>query len=131
MTGVLSMLMSYPWASTSFCLIGGFRPGVAERLGLGPEHCMAHNPKLVYGLVTGWGQDGPLSQTTGHDINYIALAGILEAQKSDQGQVIDAAMLDGILYQMSLYFTLAATDSWREKRGSNQLDGGAPYYRTY
>ena len=128
---------------------------------------MAHNPKLVYGRMTGWGQDGPLSQTAGHDINYIALAGalhaigptdgpplpplnlvgdygggviylacgllagILEAQKLGQGQVIDAAMLDGILYQMSLYFTLAATDSWREKRGSNQLDGGAPYYRTY
>ena len=154
-------------AETSDGLIEGFRPGVTERLGLGPNDCLACNPKLVYGRVTGWGQDGPLAQTAGHDINYIALsgalhaigpkdgpplpplnlvgdygggalylacgmlAGLLEAQKSGQGQVIDAAMLDGVLYQMSLYFTLGAAGRWQEERGSNHLDGGAPFYRTY
>ena len=148
-------------------LIEGFRPGTAERLGMGPEECLARNPKLVYGRVTGWGQDGPLAETAGHDINYIALsgalhaigpadggplpplnlvgdygggalylacgllAGLLEAQKSGRGQVIDAAMLDGVLFQMSLYFTLAAMGRWQETRGRNHLDGGAPYYRTY
>ena len=55
----------------------GFRPGVAERLGLGPDECLARNPKLVYGRMTGWGQDGPLAHAAGHDINYIALAGAL------------------------------------------------------
>ena len=152
---------------TADALIEGFRPGVTERLGLGPVECSERNPKLVYGRVTGWGQDGPLSQTAGHDINYISLAGVLdaigpangrpfpplnlvgdygggamylvcgllagllEAQKSGQGQVIDAAMLDGALFQMSLFFSLSAIGRWREERGSNHLDGGAPYYRTY
>ncbi|HLH28887.1 MAG TPA: CoA transferase, partial [Acidimicrobiales bacterium] len=59
-------------------LTEGFRPGVAERLGLGPEDCLARNPKLVYARMTGWGQDGPLARTAGHDIDYIALAGALE-----------------------------------------------------
>jgi alpha-methylacyl-CoA racemase len=59
-------------------LMEGFRPGVAERLGLGPDVCLARNPKLVYGRMTGWGQDGPMAQTAGHDIDYIALAGALE-----------------------------------------------------
>ena len=112
-------------------LIEGFRPGVMERLGLGPDACFARNPKLVYGRMTGWGQDGPLAQAAGHDINYIALTGalhaigrageapvpplnlvgdfggggmllafgivcaLLEAQRSGQGQVVDAAMVDG------------------------------------
>src|SRR5271170_7808841 len=112
-------------------LIEGFRPGVAERLGLGPDDCLARNPRLVYGRVTGWGQDGPLAQAAGHDLNYIALVGalhaigrhggpptpplnlladyaggalylafglvcaILEARQSGQGQVVDAAMVDG------------------------------------
>jgi alpha-methylacyl-CoA racemase len=60
-------------------LIEGFRPGVMERLGLGPDACFARNPKLVYGRMTGWGQDGPLAQAAGHDINYIALSGALHA----------------------------------------------------
>jgi len=154
-------------AETSDGLIEGFRPGVTERLGLGPDDCLKRNAKLVYGRVTGWGQDGPLSQVAGHDINYIALsgalhaigpadgpplpplnlvgdygggamylacgmlAGLLEAQKSGAGQIIDAAMLDGVLFQMSLYFTLGAAGRWRERRASNHLDGGAPFYRTY
>src|SRR5438105_14850919 len=58
-------------------LIEGFRPGVTERLGLGPDVCLARNPKLVYGRMTGWGQDGPMAQAAGHDINYIGLAGAL------------------------------------------------------
>ena len=60
-------------------LIEGFRPGVMERLGLGPEPCLARNPRLVYGRMTGWGQDGPLAQAAGHDINYIAISGALHA----------------------------------------------------
>lgn len=152
---------------TADALIEGFRPGVTERLGLGPVDCFGRNPKLVYGRVTGWGQDGPLAQTAGHDINYISLAGalhaigsangpplpplnlvgdygggamyltcgllagLLETQKSGKGQVIDAAMLDGALFQMSLFFSLSVMGRWLEERGSNHLDGGAPYYRTY
>ena len=148
-------------------LIEGFRPGVTERLGLGPDVCRAQNPRLVYGRVTGWGQDGPLARTAGHDINYISivgalhaigpaggpplpplnlvgdygggamyltcgmLAGLLEAQESGRGQIVDAAMLDGALFQMSLYFSLHAAGRWRGERGGNDLDGGAPYYRTY
>ncbi|RMF17746.1 MAG: CoA transferase, partial [Candidatus Dadabacteria bacterium] len=60
-------------------LFEGYRPGVAERLGVGPDECMAENPKLVYGRMTGWGQDGPLAQAAGHDINYISLSGALRA----------------------------------------------------
>ncbi len=148
-------------------LIEGFRPGVTERLGLGPTDCHARNPKLVYGRVTGWGQDGPLAQTAGHDINYISLAGaldaigpaggpplpplnlvgdygggamylacgllagLLEAHRSGQGQVIDAAMLDGVLFQMSLFLSMKAGGQWRDGRGNNHLDGAAPYYRAY
>ena len=121
-------------------LIEGFRPGVTERLGLGPEDCLARNPKLVYGRVTGWGQDGPLANVAGHDINYISLVGaayaigrgdaapapplnligdfggggmllavgvlaaLLEAQKSGQGQVVDAAMTDGAASLMTALY---------------------------
>ena len=148
-------------------IIEGFRPGVMERLGLGPDNLMGENPALIYGRVTGWEQAGPWSQRAGHDINYISLAGalhaigpsdgppipplnlvgdygggamylacgllagLLEAQKSGQGQIIDAAMLDGALFQMSLFFSLSVMGRWLEERGSNHLDGGAPYYRTY
>ena len=125
-------------------LIEGFRPGVTERLGLGPDVCLARNPKLVYGRMTGWGQDGPMAQAAGHDINYIALAGalahfgraggkptppinlvgdfggggmfmafgvvcgILEAQRSGKGQVIDAAMVDGTAILMTMMWGLEA-----------------------
>tara|TARA_A100001388_G_scaffold87181_1_gene63060 strand:- start:519 stop:1616 length:1098 start_codon:yes stop_codon:yes gene_type:complete len=152
---------------TADALIEGFRPGVTERLGLGPKECQSRNLKLVYGRVTGWGQEGPLAQEAGHDINYISLAGalgaigsadgpplpplnlvgdygggamylacgllagLLEAHQSGKGQVIDAAMLDGALFQMSLFFSLMAGGQWREGRGNNHLDGAAPYYRAY
>ncbi len=147
-------------------LFEGFRPGVTERLGIGPDDCMARNAKLVYGRMTGWGQEGPLAHAAGHDINYIALAGalhaigrpgekpvpplnligdfgggmllafgmvcgLLEAQRSGQGQVIDAAMVDGSAALMAMFFSMAATGRFTDQRGANMLDGGAHYYDTY
>ena len=148
-------------------LIEGFRPGVMERLGLGPDVCLASNPRLVYGRMTGWGQEGPLAHAAGHDINYIALvgvlhaigrkgespvpplnlvgdfgggalylalgivAGLLEAQKSGRGQVVDAAMIDGAASLMTLMYGLHAAGKWVEQRGANMLDSGAHYYDTY
>ncbi len=145
----------------------GFRPGVMEQLGLGPEECMAVNPKLVYGRVTGWGQDGPLAQTAGHDGNYASIVGaigaigaregppavplniigdyggggaylaigilaaLLDAQRSGQGQVVDAAMVDGAASLMSVFYGLHAGGMWQDERGSNLLDGAAPFYRPY
>ena len=145
----------------------GYRPGVMERLGLGPEECMARNPRLVYGRMTGWGQDGPLADTAGHDPNYIGLAGtlacigekggdpvypmnligdfggggaylaigllaaMLESSNSGKGQVVDAAMVDGVSSMMTFIYGLKAGGMWREERGSNVVDGGAPFTRTY
>ncbi len=145
----------------------GFRPGVMEKMGLGPEVCLKRNPKLVYGRMTGWGQEGPLSHASGHDINYIALTGALysigrpdqnpvpplnlvgdfggggmllafgmacalfETQRSGKGQVIDAAMVDGAAALMTMFYGLRAAGLWTDERGSNFLDGGAPYYDTY
>jgi len=147
-------------------LIEGFRPGVTERLGIGPDACLARNPRLVYGRMTGWGQDGPYAQAAGHDINYIALAGALahfgragekptppinlvgdfggggmllalgvacalvESGRSGQGQVIDAAMIDGSAALMAMIWGLSAMGLWGE-RGTNALDTGAPFYDTY
>ncbi|MEZ5558900.1 MAG: CaiB/BaiF CoA-transferase family protein [Pseudomonadales bacterium] len=152
---------------TADALFEGFRPGVTERLGLGPEDCMARNPRLVYGRMTGWGQEGPMAQAAGHDINYIALAGalhaigrpgerpvpplnlvgdfggggmllafglvcgLLEAQKSGKGQVVDAAMVDGAASLMAMFFTMGAAGMFRDQRGTNMLDGGAHFYDTY
>ncbi|HJN03785.1 MAG TPA: CaiB/BaiF CoA-transferase family protein [Alphaproteobacteria bacterium] len=151
----------------SDALIEGFRAGVTERLGLGPEDCLARNPKLVYGRVTGWGQDGPLAKAAGHDINYISLAGaahaigpadappppplnlvgdfggggaylaigvlaaLLEAQASGQGQVVDAAMVDGVASLMAAIYGLYAAGVVTDDRGTNILDGGAHYYDAY
>jgi alpha-methylacyl-CoA racemase len=148
-------------------LIEGFRPGVTERLGLGPEVCLARNPRLVYGRMTGWGQDGPLAHAAGHDINYIALAGalahfgrvgqpptppinmvgdyggggmflafgvvcgILEARTSGQGQVVDAAMIDGAAYLMGAIWGLRGMGGHSEERGTNLLDTGSPFYDVY
>ena len=148
-------------------LIEGYRPGVAERLGFGPDECAARNPKLVYGRMTGWGQEGPYAPTAGHDINYIALAGVLshlgrdgekptppinlvgdfgggamflafgvvcallEAQRSGQGQVVDAAMVDGSAVLMMMMWAFSAMGIWSEERGTNMLDTGAHYYDTY
>ena len=148
-------------------LIEPFRPGVMERLGLGPDVCLGRNPRLVYGRMTGWGQDGPLAHVAGHDINYISLAGalahfarkggqptpplnlvgdyggggmllafgivcgILEARSSGQGQVIDAAMVDGAALLMAAIWGFRNSGLWLEDTGVNLLDTGAAYYDTY
>ena len=148
-------------------LIEGFRPGVAERLGLGPDVCLARNARLVYGRMTGFGQDGVLANAAGHDLNYIALTGALHAigprdakpvpplnlvgdygggalylalgilaalverQRSGTGQVIDAAMVEGAASLASIFYGLTAAGVWRNTRGDNVLDGGAPYYNVY
>ena len=148
-------------------LIEGFRPGVAERLGVGPDDCRGRNPRLVYGRMTGWGQDGPLANDVGHDINYISLAGVLahigtaggppvppinlvgdfgggglllafgilaalvERGISGEGQVVDAAMVDGAAMQMSVFVGLSAMGFWSDDRGTNLLDGGAHFYGVY
>jgi alpha-methylacyl-CoA racemase len=154
-------------AARADALIEGFRPGVTERLGLGPDACLARNPRLVYGRITGWGQDGPLAQAAGHDINYIALSGalhaigrkdgapvpplnligdfggggmvlafgiacaLLEARASGKGQVIDAAMTEGAASLMAMFYGRMAAGHWRDQRGVNVLDTGAPWYDVY
>ena len=152
--------------SSADILIEGFRPGVMERLGLGPDVCRAANRRLVYGRMTGWGQDGPLAHRAGHDINYIAMAGALaaigpdsgpvpplnlvgdfgggalylamgllaalvEARASGEGQVVDAAMVDGTASLMTMFYGLKAAGLWQARRASNPLDGAAPYYTAY
>ena len=143
---------------TADALIEGFRPGVMERLGLGPEECLARNPRLVFGRMTGWGQEGPYSMAAGHDINYIALAGalepigrngeapvpplnlvgdfggggmllafgvacgIVEAQRSGQGQVVDAAMVDGAATLMAMFHSMRAMGVWNDEMRTNLLD---------
>ena len=150
-------------AGAADALIEGFRPGVAERLGIGPDACLARNPRLVYGRVTGWGQEGPWRLAAGHDIDYIAVAGalhpigqaggppvpplnlvgdfggggmllafgvvaaLLEAARSGMGQVVDAAMVDGAALLTTHVHELLAAGLWREQRGGNLLDGGAPF----
>jgi alpha-methylacyl-CoA racemase len=149
--------------------IEGFRPGVAERLGVGPDVCLARNPKLVYGRMTGWGQFGPLAHTAGHDINYLALTGglhligergrkpvpplnlaadfggggmmllagmlaaLLEASRSGKGQVVDAAMTDGVVALLSIFFSQRAEahGAFVDATGESLLAGAAPYYGTY
>jgi crotonobetainyl-CoA:carnitine CoA-transferase CaiB-like acyl-CoA transferase len=147
-------------------LIEGFRPGVMERLGLGPETLLARNPRLVYGRMTGWGQEGPLAQTAGHDLNYIAVGGalhsigrpgappslplnlvgdyagavylafgivaaILSARETGVGQVVDAAICDTSAHLMTSFYGQAAAGVFSAERGTNVLDGGAPYYDVY
>ncbi len=148
-------------------LIESYRPGVMERLGFGPDDCLALNPALVYGRVTGWGQDGPLALAAGHDLNYLALTGalhtlgdpdrpppvplnllgdfagggmllafgivcaLLEARGSGQGQVVDAAMTDGVSSLMTYIHGFRASGLWSDRRGDNVLDGAAPYYGVY
>lgn len=148
-------------------LIEGFRPGVMEKLGLGPDRCCGENPRLIFGRITGWGQDGPLAQTAGHDINYLSLTGMLgamgaqgeppfpplnlvadygggtmflllgilaalfERDRSGSGQVVDAAMIDGVSAFTGLLQMMRASGQWTDQRQSNILDGAAPYYRCY
>jgi alpha-methylacyl-CoA racemase len=148
-------------------LIEGMRPGVAERIGIGPDVCVARNPRLVYGRMTGWGQDGPWASAAGHDMNYIAITGtlfglgqvkekpqfpanlvgdfgggstylvigvlaaLLEALVSGQGQVVDAAIVDGTASLNAMGAAFLASGTFKEERVSNLLDGGAPYYDIY
>jgi alpha-methylacyl-CoA racemase len=148
-------------------LIEGARPGVMERLDLGPEACLRRNPRLVYGRMTGWGQHGPMRLAAGHDINYIAMTGALHAigqagqvptvplnlvgdyaggtmflalgmvsallcaKTTGQGQVVDAAMTDGVANLLSLFHAFMATGLWQDQPASNLLDGSAPFYRCY
>ncbi|HEY0084876.1 MAG TPA: CaiB/BaiF CoA-transferase family protein [Allosphingosinicella sp.] len=154
-------------ARTADGLIEGFRPGVMERLGLGPETLCADTPRLVYGRLTGWGQEGPLAQSAGHDINFLALsgalstygraggppvppvnavadfggggmllafgmlAGILSARATGKGSVIDCAMADGAALLSALTWSLRAAGLWKDERGANLLDTGAPFYDCY
>jgi alpha-methylacyl-CoA racemase len=148
-------------------LFEGMRPGVAERRGFGPEVCLRRNPRLVYGRITGWGQDGPLAQTAGHDIDYISVAGVLhplgqtpdrpqfpsnllgdfgggspylvigvlaallEARDSGQGQVVDAAIVDGAAHLNAMWASMLASGVAQERRAVNLFDGGAPFYDVY
>jgi alpha-methylacyl-CoA racemase len=148
-------------------IIEGMRPGTAERLGLGPDDCLARNPRLVYGRMTGWGQEGPLAPTAGHDIDYIAVSGVLyglgraggppqfpqnllgdfgggsaylvigvlaavlAARSTGEGQVVDASIVDGTAHLSAMLAGLIAGGAWREDRGTNLLDSGAPFYDVY
>ncbi|MCU1670080.1 MAG: L-carnitine dehydratase/bile acid-inducible protein [Blastococcus sp.] len=147
-------------------LIEGLRPGVTERLGIGPDECLARNPRLVYARMTGWGQQGPLAPRAGHDINYLGLTGalhaigtaekpvvplnigadfgggamflvvgilaaLLERATSGHGQVVDAAMVDGASSLATMIYGLLGAGLWQDRRASNLLDGGAPFYDTY
>ncbi|SNR91997.1 alpha-methylacyl-CoA racemase [Haloechinothrix alba] len=154
-------------AERADALIEGYRPGVAERLGIGPEQCWERNAALVYGRMTGWGQDGPLAAAAGHDISYIAITGALhaigevggppqvpvnllgdyggggmylvagllaalrEADRTGRGQVVDAAIVDGTAHLLAGTHALLNTGTWRDERGVNTLDGGAPFYGVY
>jgi alpha-methylacyl-CoA racemase len=148
-------------------VVEGFRPGVMERLGLGPDECLSRNPRLVYARMTGFGQSGPLAPVAGHDIGYIALTGALwatgraderpvpalnlvgdygggsmfclfgimcalfERSSSGRGQVVDAAMVDGVASLTTMFSALRAMGVWQDARGVNLLDTGAPFYEVY
>jgi alpha-methylacyl-CoA racemase len=144
-----------------------FRPGVTERLGVGPDVALARNPRLVYGRLTGWGQDGPLAPWAGHSLNYEALTGaigsigpaggppipllqvlgdfgggglhmafgvvcaLFEAQRSGQGQVVDTAMVDGVMSLYSVFYAMTQSGVHTGPVGTNLFDGGAPFYNVY
>lgn len=154
-------------AAAADVLIEGLRPGVAERLGVGPDDCLQRNPRLVYGRMTGWGQQGPRAAQAGHDLNYLSLTGalgatgrvdsppspplnlvadygggsmlllvgvlaaLLERERSGQGQVVDAAMVDGVSLLAQLVWSMRGIGAWRDSRASNLLDGGSPFYDCY
>ncbi|MEU0494881.1 CaiB/BaiF CoA-transferase family protein [Mycobacterium sp. NPDC006124] len=154
-------------AAKADVLVDCFRPGTCERLGVGPEECARVNPRLIFARITGWGQDGPLATTAGHDVNYLARTGALgaigyrdrppvaplnlvadfgggsmfavvgivaalyERERSGEGQVVDAAMVDGVSVLSQMMWTMKATGALRDERESFLLDGGAPFYRVY
>jgi alpha-methylacyl-CoA racemase len=106
--------------SQADALVEGFRPGVAERLGLGPDECLAANPRLVYGRMTGWGQDGPLAQAPGHDINYISLTGVLHTIGRKGEPPAIPLNLVGDFGGGSLYLALGVVSAILESRGSGR-----------
>jgi len=154
-------------AAAADVFVDPYRPGAAERLGLGPDVLLARNPRLVYGRMTGWGQDGPLAQRAGHDPNYLSLTGALHAigraggppqlplslvgdfaggamylvtgvlavlverSVSGAGQVVDAAIVDGVSHLMANPYSLLAGGAWRDERGTNLIDSGAPFVDVY
>lgn len=154
-------------AASADVLVEAFRPGVAERLGVGPDSVWERNPRLIYGRMTGWGQHGPLATTAGHDISYIAvtgalhaigaangppqvplalvgdyaggatylvvgiLAALLEAERTGRGQVIDAAIVDGVSHLLMSIHAMLGAGCWTDQRGQNLLDGGSPFYAVY
>jgi len=154
-------------AERADALVESFRPGVVERLGVGPDAALARNPKLVYGRLTGWGQDGPLAQSAGHSLNYESITGaigsvgtpggppvpilqvlgdfaggglhlaygvvcaLFEAQRSGKGQVVDAAMVDGVASIFSVFYGMASSGMHTDDIGTNLFDGGAPFYSVY
>jgi alpha-methylacyl-CoA racemase len=154
-------------AAKADVLLDCFRPGTCERLAIGPDDCAAVNPRLIFARITGWGQDGPLAATAGHDINYLSATGVLSAlgyrdrpplpplnlvadfgggsmlvllgivaalyerERSGKGQVIDAAMVDGVSMLAQMMWTMKSTGALRDERESFLLDGGAPFYRCY
>ncbi len=153
-------------AARADILIEGFRPGVMERLGLGPDDLIADNPALVYGRITGWGREGPLAKQAGHDINYLGLTGALHAMGTKEkpaiplnliadfgggalylamgilaalhharatgnGQVVDTAMIDGVISMMNMIYGDFHAESWIDSRESNVIDGAAPFYNVY
>lgn len=154
-------------AERADAFLESFRPGVAERLGLGPDVLLARNPRVVYGRLTGWGQDGPLARSAGHSLNYEAITGIthaigprngppvpllqilgdfaggglhlaygvvcalLEAQRSGRGQVVDAAMVDGVTAIVATFYAMHRMGMHTDQRGTNLFDGGAPFYNIY
>jgi alpha-methylacyl-CoA racemase len=154
-------------AARADLLVEGYRPGVAERLGVGPEACHAVNRALVYGRMTGWGQQGPLAATAGHDLTYLARTGVLgmigdpdgppaipanllgdyaggslylvvgllaalhHARATGEGQVVDAAIVDGAAHLSAMIHGMLSAGAWQDRRGSNLLDGGCPFYGCY
>lgn len=147
-------------------VVEGFRPGVMERLGLGPDIALTRNPRLVYGRMTGWGQSGPIAHSAGHDINYMAISGalaaigpkdypvpplnlvgdygggalyltfgvlaaIIHARATGKGQVVDAAISDGVASLMATMYSMYAAGYWTLDRKDNILDGGRPSYNVY
>lgn len=159
--------MAMEVVASADALIEGMRPGVMERLGLGPEQCLARNAKLVYGRMTGWGQKGPLADAAAHDLNYIAVTGALEAigrkdqppsipinllgdyaggslylalgilaalreaGRSGKGQVVDAAIIDGVSSLMTSMYGMLGAGMWKLERGTNIADSGTPFYDVY
>jgi alpha-methylacyl-CoA racemase len=154
-------------AGTADVLLEGFRPGVMERLGLGPDDLHVGRSKLVYGRMTGWGQDGPLAKAAGHDINYVAITGcldamgrddgpptiplnligdfgggtlylamgvlaaVIESRQSGIGQMVDCAIIDGVTNLLTMHHAMNQMGAWHPRRGTNIIDGGAPFYDVY